>query len=348
MKPGGIPPGGASVRGAGNPGESSASMRPGGPTPPPGSPAKAGKRRPGPREPVYPRGGGKPDPVESRPAGKRLARQPDLAFRRPRFHEARPPDGRRLSPGASPGRRRARGPRARRPCRRPGPGRPPRSNRSTRPHRRRTRCRSPGPGWRSRSGCRRTSTRSRPTRRSSLRPGSPPTRRRACRARSRPRTFATRGRPRKALRIPCTVAFANPAARSTWVSPESQSSPPRGAGKTRSLPSPMAWASSMIARAGPDRGTTCSTPAFMRSPGMVKVFASRSTSLHVAPRISPDRQAVRITSCKARLATGRLSSLRTAARASPTFACARAVKWPRCFPLRGRAARTAGVGSSLR
>jgi hypothetical protein len=49
-----------------------------------------------------------------------------------------------------------------------------------------------------------------------------------------------------------------------------------------------------IAMAPLDNGTRCSFPAFMRAAGTVHKAASISISAHVAPRTSPDRQAVSI------------------------------------------------------
>jgi hypothetical protein len=50
---------------------------------------------------------------------------------------------------------------------------------------------------------------------------------------------------------------------------------------------------STIASAGSLSGTRCSRPAFIRLAGMVQTPASRSISLHCAPRTSPDRAAVK-------------------------------------------------------
>ena len=57
-----------------------------------------------------------------------------------------------------------------------------------------------------------------------------------------------------------------------------------------------------IARAGADSGTRCSTPAFIRSAGMVQIPASRSISDQRAPSASPERAAVRIVNSSARAA----------------------------------------------
>ena len=51
-----------------------------------------------------------------------------------------------------------------------------------------------------------------------------------------------------------------------------------------------------------DSGTRCSFPAFMRSAGIVHTRASISISIHVAPRTSPDRAAVKIANSAARAA----------------------------------------------
>lgn len=46
-------------------------------------------------------------------------------------------------------------------------------------------------------------------------------------------------------------------------------------------------------------GTTCYRPSFMCEPGIVQRRFSRSNSLHLAPRTSPDRVAVKIRNCSA-------------------------------------------------
>ena len=51
---------------------------------------------------------------------------------------------------------------------------------------------------------------------------------------------------------------------------------------------------SRIASTRSDSGTVCSTPPFMRSPGITHCFLSKSISLHVAFSDSPRRAAVRI------------------------------------------------------
>ena len=61
---------------------------------------------------------------------------------------------------------------------------------------------------------------------------------------------------------------------------------------------------SITATAASDKGTRCSTPAFLRDAGMRHSRASRSTSPHVAPRASPDRTAVSAVNLITALTTG--------------------------------------------
>ena len=72
-------------------------------------------------------------------------------------------------------------------------------------------------------------------------------------------------------------------------------------GNTRPAPSLNSRASASTPSALSDKGTRCSFPAFMRSAGTVHVAPSRSTSHRLAPRTSPERQAVNATDSRASL-----------------------------------------------
>ncbi len=79
----------------------------------------------------------------------------------------------------------------------------------------------------------------------------------------------------------------------------SESCPPRAAGNTSGLPSSRGSAcNSATARA--DRGTRCSLPIFMRTPGIIQSALSRSNSSQRAPRTSCERVAVRAANSSAR------------------------------------------------
>ena len=137
---------------------------------------------------------------------------------------------------------------------------------------------------------------------------------------------------RKLDRKPCTVTPAS-MSRSTFSNVMSERGfPLRMPGKTRSL---SAWRS-RIARwntslTGADNGTTCGLPAFIRAAGIAQVAASRSSSPHEAPRISPDRVAVRSAASSASLPT--LSRSRSLVRKAGTSVYGSAA-WCRS-PLRG-------------
>jgi len=76
------------------------------------------------------------------------------------------------------------------------------------------------------------------------------------------------------------------------------------AGKNSSQRGFSAFACLAISRQRPERGTMCSPPAFIRRFGIVHSFFASSISVHVAPRVSPERAAVRISHSNARFVTG--------------------------------------------
>jgi hypothetical protein len=59
----------------------------------------------------------------------------------------------------------------------------------------------------------------------------------------------------------------------------------------------------ILSSLGDGRGTPCSLPTFILEAGMVHSLASRSISLHLAPRTSPDLAAVRIRNSRANRGT---------------------------------------------
>ena len=71
-----------------------------------------------------------------------------------------------------------------------------------------------------------------------------------------------------------------------------------GDGNTNPDPSSSGLTSRSSATASTDSGTRCIFSDFMRSAGIVQVAASKSISSQVAPRASPDRQAVSTTNRK--------------------------------------------------
>jgi hypothetical protein len=48
-----------------------------------------------------------------------------------------------------------------------------------------------------------------------------------------------------------------------------------------------------------DKGTRCSFSAFIRSLGIIQTLFLKSISCHLAPKISPERQAVKIANSRA-------------------------------------------------
>ena len=93
-----------------------------------------------------------------------------------------------------------------------------------------------------------------------------------------------------------TVFSASPVVRITLVRDMSDRgrAGERGEGNTRPCPPLNGRACSSTVIAASLSGTRCGLPAFMRSPGIVHVFASVSISFQVAPRASPLRAAQRI------------------------------------------------------
>ena len=96
----------------------------------------------------------------------------------------------------------------------------------------------------------------------------------------------------------------SPASGIAWRNTHDAISPPDLEGNTKPDPPLWARASSSTSAAPPARGTRCSRPAFIRSPGIVHKRVSRLISSHRTPRTSPERTAVSVANSAARRTVG--------------------------------------------